>query len=88
MTIETQTNVTRLLDEPIDIAVVDYGMGNRRSVEKALAHIGANVTVTNDHERLRAAAGLVVPGVGAFPRGMVKLRERSAWTNSCASVSP
>jgi glutamine amidotransferase len=75
MAIETQTNVTRLLDEPVDIAVVDYGMGNRRSVEKALAHIGANVTVTNDHERLRAAAGLVVPGVGAFPRGMVKLRE-------------
>jgi glutamine amidotransferase len=64
-----------LLNEPVDIAVVDYGMGNRRSVEKALVHIGANVTITNDHERLRAAAGLVVPGVGAFPRGMVKLRE-------------
>ena len=64
-----------LLDEPVDIAVVDYGMGNRRSVEKALAHIGANVTVTNDHERLRAAAGLVVPGVGAFPRGMAHLQD-------------
>ncbi len=64
-----------LLDEPVDIAVVDYGMGNRRSVEKALAHIGANVTVTNDRGRLSAAAGLVVPGVGAFPRGMAKLRE-------------
>ncbi|HTC58607.1 MAG TPA: imidazole glycerol phosphate synthase subunit HisH [Solirubrobacteraceae bacterium] len=75
MAAETQINATRLLDEPIDIAVVDYGMGNRRSVEKALAHIGANVTVTNDHERLRAAAGLVVPGVGAFPRGMAKLCE-------------
>jgi imidazole glycerol-phosphate synthase subunit HisH len=75
MPTETQTKATRLLAEPVDIAVVDYGMGNRRSVEKALAHIGASVTVTNDHERLRAAAGLVVPGVGAFPRGMVKLRE-------------
>ncbi|MGA9313029.1 MAG: imidazole glycerol phosphate synthase subunit HisH [Solirubrobacteraceae bacterium] len=64
-----------LLDEPVDIAVVDYGMGNRRSVEKALAHIGANVTVANDHERLRAAAGLVVPGVGAFPRGMAQLQD-------------
>ncbi|HEY5286880.1 MAG TPA: imidazole glycerol phosphate synthase subunit HisH [Solirubrobacteraceae bacterium] len=63
------------LEEPVEIAVVDYGMGNRRSVEKALAHIGADVIVTNDHERLRAAAGLVVPGVGAFPRGMAKLRE-------------
>jgi glutamine amidotransferase len=64
-----------LLDEPVEIAVVDYGMGNRRSVEKALAHVGASVMVTNDHERLRSAAGLVVPGVGAFPRGMANLRE-------------
>jgi imidazole glycerol-phosphate synthase subunit HisH len=72
---ETQMNAARLLDEPVEIAVVDYGMGNRRSVEKALAHIGASVTVTNNHERLRTAAGLVVPGVGAFPRGMANLRE-------------
>jgi glutamine amidotransferase len=72
---ETQTNAASLLEEPVEIAVVDYGMGNRRSVEKALAHIGASVTVTSDHERLRAAAGLVVPGVGAFPRGMANLRE-------------
>jgi glutamine amidotransferase len=64
-----------LLEEPVELAVVDYGMGNRRSVEKALVHIGASVTVSNDHSQLRAAAGLVVPGVGAFPRGMAKLRE-------------
>lgn len=65
----------RLLDEPVDIAVVDYGMGNRRSVEKALAHVGAKVSVTSDRDALRAAAGLVLPGVGAFPRGMESLRE-------------
>jgi glutamine amidotransferase len=65
----------RLLDEPVDIAIVDYGMGNRRSVEKALEHVGATVTVTSDLARLRAAAGLVVPGVGAFPKGMQRLRE-------------
>jgi glutamine amidotransferase len=59
----------------VDIAIVDYGMGNRRSVEKALEHVGARATVTSDHERLRAAAGLVVPGVGAFPRAMENLRE-------------
>ena len=64
-----------LLDEPVEIAVVDYGMGNRRSVEKAFEHIGASVTVSSDHDRLRSAAGLVVPGVGAFPRGMASLRE-------------
>jgi imidazole glycerol-phosphate synthase subunit HisH len=55
------------------IAIVDYGMGNRRSVEKALEHLGAAATITNDHERIRAADGLVVPGVGAFPRAMANL---------------
>jgi imidazole glycerol-phosphate synthase subunit HisH len=75
VTAENQVDGPRLLDEPVEIAVVDYGMGNRRSVEKALVHIGASVTITSDHERLRAAAGLVVPGVGAFPRGMAKLGE-------------
>jgi imidazole glycerol-phosphate synthase subunit HisH len=68
-------NAARLLEEPVEIAVVDYGMGNRRSVEKAFEHIGADVTISNEHERLRAAAGLVLPGVGAFPRGMANLRE-------------
>jgi glutamine amidotransferase len=44
-------------------------------VEKALEHIGARALVSREHERLRAAAGLVVPGVGAFPRAMENLRE-------------
>jgi len=57
------------------IAIVDYGMGNRRSVEKALAHVGARALLTSDHEAIRAADGVVVPGVGAFPRGMRNLRE-------------
>ena len=57
------------------IAVVDYGMGNRRSVEKALEHVGARATITRDHDVLAAADGLVVPGVGAFPRAMRNLHE-------------
>jgi len=57
------------------IAVIDYGMGNRRSVEKALAHVGARAEITRDHDALRAADGLVLPGVGAFPRAMSNLRE-------------
>jgi glutamine amidotransferase len=57
------------------IAVIDYGMGNRRSVEKALAHVGAQAQITRDHDALRAADGLVLPGVGAFPRAMRNLRE-------------
>jgi imidazole glycerol-phosphate synthase subunit HisH len=64
-----------LIEEPVEIAVVDYGMGNRRSVEKALEHVGARANISNDPERLRTAAGLVVPGVGAFPRAMERLRE-------------
>jgi imidazole glycerol-phosphate synthase subunit HisH len=58
----------------VEIAVVDYGMGNRRSVEKALEHIGARASVSSDHVRLSAAAGLIVPGVGAFPRAMQRIR--------------
>ena len=57
------------------IAVIDYGMGNRRSVEKALAHVGAEAQITRDHDALRAADGLVLPGVGAFPRAMRNLRD-------------
>jgi glutamine amidotransferase len=64
-----------LVEQPVEIAVVDYGMGNRRSVEKALEHIGARAIVTAEHERLRGADGLVVPGVGAFPRAMRNLGE-------------
>jgi len=50
-------------------------MGNRRSVEKALHRVGAEPTITNDHDAIRAAHGLVVPGVGAFPRAMANLAE-------------
>jgi glutamine amidotransferase len=55
------------------IAIVDYGMGNRRSVEKALAHVGAEAVVTGDHELIGAAERIVVPGVGAFPAAMERL---------------
>jgi glutamine amidotransferase len=55
------------------IGIVDYGMGNRRSVEKALEHVGAAPRLTADHDALRAADGLVVPGVGAFPEAMRRL---------------
>jgi glutamine amidotransferase len=64
-----------LIEEPVDIAIVDYGMGNRRSVEKALEHIGVHADISGRPERLRAATGLILPGVGAFPRAMANLRE-------------
>jgi glutamine amidotransferase len=57
------------------IVVVDYGMGNRRSVEKALERVGARASVSRDHAALRAADGLLLPGVGAFPAAMAVIRE-------------
>lgn len=49
-------------------------MGNLRSVSKALEHVGAAAELTNDHERVRAADGIVLPGVGAMPRAMEHVR--------------
>jgi imidazole glycerol-phosphate synthase subunit HisH len=58
------------------IAILDYGMGNLRSVEKALEHVGATAEIGFDPATVRAADGLVLPGVGAFPRAMERIRER------------
>jgi imidazole glycerol-phosphate synthase subunit HisH len=58
------------------IAILDYGMGNLRSVEKALEHVGATATISHDAATVRAADGLVLPGVGAFPRAMERIAER------------
>ena len=46
--------------------ILDYGSGNLRSAERAVARTGVEVSVTADPDQARAAAGLVVPGVGAF----------------------
>ncbi len=59
------------------ICILDYGMGNLRSVEKALEHVGATATIANDPETVRAADGVILPGVGAFPKAMQQVRELS-----------
>lgn len=59
---------------PATIGVIDYGVGNRRSVEKAVERVGARPLLSGDADVLRAADGLVLPGVGAFPAGMDLLR--------------
>ena len=61
-------------EQRADIAVVDYGMGNLRSASKAIEHVGAAVTLTADPERIRSADGIVLPGVGAFPEAMRRIR--------------
>lgn len=58
------------------IAILDYGMGNLRSAEKAFEHVGASAPITRDHDAVRAADGVVLPGVGAFPKAMAAVRER------------
>ena len=57
------------------VVVLDYGMGNLRSVEKALQRVGAGAEITHDAERIRVADGVVLPGVGAFPRAMHRVGE-------------
>ena len=57
------------------VAILDYGMGNLRSVEKAFEHVGASAVRTRDHHVVRDADAVVLPGVGAMPRAMALVRE-------------
>jgi glutamine amidotransferase len=57
------------------IAIVDYGVGNLRSVERALLNAGAQPKITADKDELRRASGLVLPGVGAFAPALRKLEQ-------------
>lgn len=58
------------------IAVLDYGIGNLRSAEKALQHVGADAALTADADVAAGADGVVLPGVGNFGRCMAALRDR------------
>jgi glutamine amidotransferase len=59
---------------PPVIAVLDYGIGNLRSAEKALQHLGADARLIDDPDRAATADGVVLPGVGAFGRCVQALR--------------
>jgi glutamine amidotransferase len=60
----------------VNVAIIDYGVGNLRSVEKAFAATDCAAIVSSDEKDLRAAEKLVLPGVGAFGACMRALRER------------
>jgi glutamine amidotransferase len=66
--------IARIASRQPRIAVIDYGMGNRRSVQKALERVGGSASITHEHRELLAANGLVLPGVGAFPLAMRNLQ--------------
>jgi len=57
-------------DALAEIAVVDYGLGNLRSVTRGLERAGAAVEITDDRDAIRSADGIVLPGVGAFREGV------------------
>ncbi|HUE67830.1 MAG TPA: imidazole glycerol phosphate synthase subunit HisH [Candidatus Acidoferrum sp.] len=57
------------------IAIVDYGVGNIHSVERALVQVGAEARLTSDADEMANADGIVLPGVGAFAPALAKLSE-------------
>jgi glutamine amidotransferase len=61
----------------VTIAILDYGMGNLRSVARAIEHVGGKPEVTSDARSALTASALVVPGVGHFGACMRNLRERA-----------
>ena len=57
------------------IAIIDYELGNLYSVKGALEHLGLKAKISSDPKVLKEASHLILPGVGAFPHGMEKLKE-------------
>ncbi len=69
------------------IAVLDYGIGNLRSAEKALERVGADAVLTDDPCAVDAADAVVLPGVGAFGRCMEALRESGLESAALGAVA-
>ena len=68
------SNVKRQTSEKM-IAIIDYGMGNLRSVQRAFEYVGAEVVVTGHREIIESASAVVLPGVGAFGQAMSNLEQ-------------
>ncbi len=64
------------MSDQVQICILDYGMGNLRSVEKALEHVGAAAEISYSPETVRRADGLILPGVGAFPKAIEEIGSR------------
>lgn len=58
------------------VAIIDYGMGNVASVQKALNFLGVKSVITNDHDTIRKSSSILLPGVGSFAQGMENLHQR------------
>ena len=70
------------------VAILDYGLGNLRSVKKGVEKAGASVFITPDVEEMATADGVILPGVGAFSEGMEKLNEMKKALMNYVESSP
>lgn len=65
------------MNKKLNVAIIDYDMGNVKSIENAISHVGEfNIIVTSDHDLILRADIIILPGVGAFPDAMKKLSEK------------
>jgi imidazole glycerol-phosphate synthase subunit HisH len=68
------------------IVIIDYGMGNLRSVQKAIEAVGSSAEITADPDRVRLASKVILPGVGAFADAMAELRRTGLGDAFCEAV--
>ena len=68
------------------IVIIDFGMGNLRSVQKAIEAVGAAAEITSDPARVKAASKVILPGVGAFADAMAELRRTGLGESFCEAV--
>jgi glutamine amidotransferase len=62
--------------EDMTVAIIDYGMGNLRSVQKSLEYVGCKTVITSEPDTIRTASGVVLPGVGAFADAIANLSKQ------------
>jgi len=74
------------LADILQTIIIDYGMGNLRSVEKAVETVGGKPTISRDPDAVRKAERLILPGVGAFGDAMNNLRQRGLDSAICEAV--
>jgi glutamine amidotransferase len=72
----------------VEVAIVDYGLGNLRSVLRGLEKAGARTVITADAATIASADGIVLPGVGAFRKGMEMLGELKGTVVAGADTAP
>jgi len=70
------------------VAIIDYGLGNLRSVRRGIERAGAKTVITSNQETISSADGIVIPGVGAFKEGMEMLGSLQPTVCECAERLP